>query len=81
MLPKEEEEEEKGEGEKPDAGKKPVAFQLFDEKWMELYSYNLSHDLIFVVNDYLFTQMKLLLKENIGNDDEVYKCMALKPLG
>jgi len=51
--------------------KKPVAFQLFDDKWMELYAYNMTNDLIFLVIDYLSTQMRLILKDKIDNDDEI----------
>ena len=74
---KEESKEEQAKEDKPEKfeikkSEPIIAMQLFDEKWMELYAYNLSHDLIFVIIDYLLNQMKLILKDKIGNDDEVF---------
>lgn len=45
--------------------------QLFDDRWMELYQYNLANDLIFVVIEYLVDQVKRSTLDNSYTDDEV----------
>jgi len=44
--------------------------QLFDAKWMEIFEYNLTNDMIFVVSDYLQVQLRQTFRERETNSEE-----------